>query len=236
MVRGRVGAALASRSMVTVLAEWQQRVDADPLLQQYPRTPAPEGEGLPDGFHLSEDLTYLRRHGGFWPGGLRPLERAVVREVIDPLGRAGAGSASILWTEFGCLVPSSVVTSSPATRERVESAPVFVHLAQEDRVAYEFPTEASLLEAALITYDELGCSYQSGRQLILDPYFVEWLGGINAPDSHPEGWSRVRPRLLEAAQDWPTGHHPCWPAGLTRWMGLVDRAPAETVRATLGKR
>jgi hypothetical protein len=60
-----------------------------------------------------------------------------------------------------------------------------------------FPSEASMLESFLVTYDELG--FDEGGTV--DPSFVEW---ITAGPEFP-----VHETLKELSNGW-TSDHPCW--------------------------
>jgi hypothetical protein len=70
------------------------------------------------------------------------------------------------------------------------------------------PSEAALLGAFVVTYDELGLDDQGE----INPFFVEWV--TRPPGDHePLAAHRAHRRLVELAQDWKT-EHPCWVNGV----------------------
>jgi hypothetical protein len=90
-----------------------------------------------------------------------------------------------------------------------------------------FPPEAALLEAFLITYDELGLDEHD----TLNPFFVEWVTGPSGPHE-PEAAQRVHHRLGARSQQWTT-HHRCWDPSAMPLMS-EEPWPPELVAGLLG--
>jgi hypothetical protein len=89
-----------------------------------------------------------------------------------------------------------------------------------------FPTEAALLEAFLVTYDELGID-ESG---MVEPDFVEWV--TDPPVNAPPGAERVHHRPVALSRRWTTSH-PCWLPDVMPRLSAGEWPP-DAVRAMLG--
>ncbi len=96
---------------------------------------------------------------------------------------------------------------TPALQQETIYAPLFGFSNQALWSSMVFPTEYAMLEAFVVTYDEMGLD-DVGE---INPFFVEW---VTAPPSESEGAAatRVHERLKDLSAEWHVDH-PCWVPG-----------------------
>jgi hypothetical protein len=136
-----------------------------------------------------------------------------------------AGEPGVVWLGVGTVWERDWFFT-PARRERAVDAPLCGFSGQALWLSMVFPTEAAILEAFLVTYDELGLD-DGG---MVDPFFVEWVTA--RPQNAPPAAERVHRRLVELSRRWSTSH-PCWLPDVMPRLS-EDDWPPEAVRAMLG--
>lgn len=116
-------------------------------------------DDVPAGWWVSDAIERLVVQGGWWPGWWSfPTDDSIVPLVLT--GTSGAlPAATIRWLGVGNVWQRDGFWT-PATRDRHTVAPLFGFSNQALWTSMVFPTEAALLEAFLITYDELGLDEQ----------------------------------------------------------------------------
>lgn len=212
-----------------VIDALESRARSDSRLDRY-RVPGGGPEalvGIPAGWHVSDAIEHIAVHGGWWPGEWTfPTDDNIVNLVLAGELDAPA-AATIRWLGVGCVWQRDGFWT-PATRERFTAAPLFGFSNQALWASMVFPTEAALLEAFLITYDELGLD-ESGE---INPFFVEWVTDSPRADE-PVRAHHVHERLRARSTHW-TVIHPCWQASRMPMMGPMgpDLWPV-SVRAAL---
>jgi hypothetical protein len=212
-----------------VIAQLDDRARSDSRLEQYRIAGAGPGalDGIPDGWVVSDGIARLAERGGWWPGVWEFPELSggdTVPELLalpeDPPDDLG-----VLWVGVGTVWERDWFFT-PAVRDHEADAPLCGFSTQALWLSMVFPTEAAILEAFLVTYDELGFEDDG----TVNPMFVEWI--TEPPVNEPPGAERVHRRLVELSRRW-TSSHPCWvPAAMPR-LG-EENWPPEAVRAMLG--
>jgi len=212
-----------------VTAQLDDRARSDPRLERYrvagggPRAL----DGIPDGWVVADGIAHIAESGGWWPGEWQFPELSLcdtVPTVLTPSAEP-AGEPGVLWVGVGTVWERDWFFS-PALRERSADAPLCGFSGQALWLSMVFPTEAAILEAFLVTYDELGID-ESG---MVDPFFVEWVTA--RPASAPPAAERVHRRLADLSRRWST-KHPCWLPDVMPRLSDDDWPPG-AVRAMLG--
>jgi hypothetical protein len=190
--------------LLDVMSALDDRATVEPRLERY-RVPADPAalDGLPDGWVASDAITLIATQGGWWPGAWWfPRLNNIVPLVLTGHDETPP-DASIRWTGVGCVWERDTFYT-PTMRSRSATAPLFGFSDQALWASMVFPSEAALLEAFLVTYDEMGLDDQGE----INPFFVEWV--TRAPADLEQGAAhRAHRRLVELAQGW-TSDHPCW--------------------------
>src|SRR5262249_48128989 len=149
------------------------RATSEPRLERY----RVRGRGaaaladLPPGWFVSDAIAQIATAGGWWPGrGGVPMFGDMVASVLAP-GRSDDDhhDADVRWIGVGSIWERDHF-STPALREPVASAPLFGFSSQALWSSMVFPTEAALLEAFVLTFDDLGLDEHDE----VNPFFVEW--------------------------------------------------------------
>jgi hypothetical protein len=175
---------------------------------------------------VSDGISRIAESGGWWPGEWHFPELHLsdtVPTVLDPSAER-PGDPGVLWVGVGTVWERDWFFA-PALRERSATAPLCGFSGQALWLSMVFPTEAAILEAFLVTYDELGLD-ESG---MIDPFFVEW---ITAPphNASPEA-ERAHRRLVQLSRRWSTTH-PCWLPDVMPRLS-EDDWPTDAIRAML---
>ena len=182
-------------------------------------------DSIPDGWFVSDAIARLAGDGGWWPGEWAfPVVDDIVALVLT--GSAARADATIRWLGVGSVWERDGFWT-PALRTPTSSAPLFGFSSQALWSSMVFPTEAALLEAFLITYDELGLDEHD----TVNPFFVEWVTARPGPHE-PEGAERVHQRLVARSKEWTTDHR-CWVASVMPLMS-EEPWPPGLVAALLG--
>jgi hypothetical protein len=212
-----------------VLAALDERARSEPRLESY----RVEGNGpgaladVPPGWFVSDVIARFATEGGWWPGFWRfPILDDLVSDVVTVGSGLEGQESTVRWAGVGDIWERDHFYT-PMLRERAQTAPLFGFSSQALWKSMVFPTEVALLEAFVVTYDELGLDEFDE----VNPFFVEWV--TKAPNrSEPDGAVRVHLRLAERSTRWTTDH-PCWLSGaMPRLDGEVW--PPELVEAILG--
>lgn len=184
-------------------------------------------DGIPDGWLPSESVKALAA-GGWWPGHWT-FPEIVDSQILDILTAGdGVGGATqrVRWVEVGNIWEKDWFYT-PVLAESQPSAPLLGFSVQALWTAMVFPTEAALLEAFLITYDEMGLDDRGE----INPFFVEWVAGPPLIEEN-DGRMRVHERIVARSKEWATAH-PCWDPSV---MPKLDDSlwPAPVVARLLG--
>jgi hypothetical protein len=217
-----------SSDLAAVLGALDERARSDPTLDRYRVVGrgAAAVDDVPAGWFVSDAIAQIACDGGWWPGvWWFPVVDDIVALVLT--GRTEPPpDAEVVWLGVGSVWERDGFWT-PALRERSESAPLFGFSNQALWSSMVFPTEAALLEAFIVTYDELGVD-ERGE---VNPFFVEWITGPPAA-SEPERAHDVHRRLRTLSSGWTTDHR-CWvPAGMPRLQ--EGFWPPDLVAAVLG--
>lgn len=212
-----------------VIAQLDDRARSDARLERYrvagggPRVL----DGIPDGWMISDGIARIAESGGWWPGEWQfpELTDSDTVPTILALPADPPSDLGVLWVGVGTVWERDWFFT-PALRDHAANAPLCGFSGQALWLSMVFPTEAAILEAFLVTYDELGID-ESGE---IDPFFVEWV--TEPPVNAPPGAERVHRRLVELSRRWST-NHPCWLPDLMPRLGEEDWPP-DAVRAMLG--
>lgn len=149
------------------------------------------------------------------PAAARPRRRCLPHVHIED---------EVRWIRLGVIWERDTFWT-PALVVRTETAPIFGFSSQALWSSLVFPNEAALLEAFLITYDEMGLDEFDS----VNPFFVEWV--TQPPHAHEdEGALRVHDRLVERATAWGTSHR-CWVPDLMP-LQTDEPWPSEAIRAS----
>lgn len=212
-----------------VNARLDDRARSDPRLERYrvagggPRVL----DGIPEGWLVSDGIAHIATSGGWWPGEWRFPELSL-RDTVPTVLAASAeptGDPGVVWVGVGTVWERDWFFT-PALRERSADAPLCGFSGQALWLSMVFPTEAAILEAFLVIYDELGID-ESG---MVDPFFVEWVTA--PPQGAARAAERAHRRLVELSRQWSTSHR-CWlPEVMPRLS--EDDWPPDAVRAMLG--
>jgi hypothetical protein len=229
-----VGRLKESRSVLDdlykVLADLDERARSEPRLERYRVMPGGQSalDGIPPGWNVSAAVSHIATHGGWWPGEWWfPDDDDFVRNLFDQ-GLAGPDEDEVRWIRLGVIWERDTFWT-PALEVRTETAPIFGFSSQALWSSLVFPNEAALLEAFLITYDEMGLDEFDS----VNPFFVEWV--TQPPHAHEgEGALRVHDRLVERATAWGTSHR-CWVPDLMP-LHTDEPWPSEAIRAILGRK
>jgi hypothetical protein len=218
----------ANTDLDDVFAALNERAQSEPRLERY-RVVGNGSRGLdgvPADWFVSDAIARIASDGGWWPGAWHfPVDDDIVTLVLtgneEPRPEAG-----VRWLGVGSVWERDGFWT-PALRERRKSAPLFGFSSQALWSSMVFPTEVALLEAFVVTYDELGFDDHG----MVNPFFVEWV--TQSPsESEGEGADRVHQRLMELSQQW-TSEHQCWvPDAMPRMDDQIW--PADIVAAILG--
>jgi hypothetical protein len=225
--------AVSDPDLEAVLAALDERAKRDPRLEQYRVVGRPDALlGLPDGWSVSRSVERLAVHGGWWPGR---WDFPMVEEIVELVLTGGtvprpawmSREPTVRWVGLGTVWERDSFWT-PLLREEVPDAPVFGFSSQALWASMVFPSEAALLEAFLLTYDELGIEAEGG----VNPFFVEWVTNPPSPVDAPPEAIAVHERLVARSAEW-TAEHPCWVPG--RMPRLDDGLwPDELIAALLG--
>jgi hypothetical protein len=210
-----------------VIARLDDRARSDDRLERYRVAGAgPRAlDGIPDGWVVSDSIARIAQSGGWWPGDWQfPQLNDTVPDLVDPSAQPRRDHA-VCWLGVGTVWEHDWFFT-PALREHAAKAPLCGFSTQALWLSMVFPTEASILEAFLVTYDELGID-ESG---VVYPFFVEWI--TQPPVNAPPGAQRVHHRLVELSRRWMTSH-PCWIPDVMPRLSEQDWPP-DAVRAMLG--
>jgi hypothetical protein len=142
-----------------VNAQLDDRARSDPRLERYrvagggPRVL----DCIPDGWVVSDGITHIAESGGWWPGDWQFPELSFCDTVPTVLAPAAEPPADpgVVWVGVGTVWERDWFFT-PALRERSADAPLCGFSSQALWLSMVFPTEAAILEAFLVTYDELG--------------------------------------------------------------------------------
>jgi hypothetical protein len=221
---------VADSSLEAVLAALDERAGTEPRLERYRVI----GRGVdaladvPPGWFVSHAITRIATEGGWWPGRWWfPMFDDVVPSVLAK-GRAlhFGHEAAARWIGVGSIWERDQFYT-PALRQPSPTAPLYGFSNQALWSSMVFPTEAAVLEAFLVTYDDLGLD-ERGE---VNPFFVEWV--TQAPGRHePAGAARVHRRLTELSTAWTTAHR-CWVPGAMPRMD-EEAWPPELVARIFG--
>jgi hypothetical protein len=215
-----------------VLAALDERAASDPRLERY----RVSGGGIraldsiPAGWTVSDAVTRIATDGGWWPGEwMFPTVDNTVGLVLTGHDHTD-DEAEVRWLGVGTVWERDCFWT-PALRGGAGSAPLFGFSNQALWWSIVFPTEAAMLEAFIITYDELGLD-ERGE---INPFFVEWV--TKPPPEHEQaGADVVHHRLTELSRRWTTSHR-CWhddAMPYVRWDPGYDDVPAGVVDTILG--
>ena len=224
---------LVLQHLQAAMSSLEERAASEPRLDRY----RVSGDGsaldrLPDGWMVSEAIALIATQGGWWPGEwmFSNLDNTV------PLALTGRdetpADSSVRWIGVGSVWERDVFYTPAVEGPQAATAPLFGFSTQALWTSMVFPDEAALLEAFLVTYDELGLDEHDE----VNPFFVEWV--TRAPAAHePPAAHRVHRQLVELSEDWTTDH-PCWVDYEMPHMswepGLCDW-PEDVVAAILGR-
>ena len=216
-----------------VIAALDERARADRRLEKYRvRGAGPQVlDAIPAGWFVSDAIARLAVRGGWWPGAWSPNVREgdMFSEFIVDLHDV-ADEPTVRWLCVGSVWEKDFFYS-PLLREPAPDAPLAGSSAQALWLSMAFPTEASMLEAFLVTYDEMGFEEGFGPDdPMVNPDFVEWV--TDPPMPEPPGSDVVHRRLVELSRGWRSTH-PCWdPATMPQLE--ADRLPDTMVRRMTG--
>jgi hypothetical protein len=218
-----------SDDLERALGELDRRARAEPRLERYrvagggPRAL----DAVPDGWVVSAGIARIAEHGGWWPGRWEfPELGDTLADLLALDEPAEAADGGVRWVGVGTVWERDWFFT-PALREPAPTAPLCGFSTQALWLSMVFPTEAALLEAFLVAYDELGLD-ERGE---VDPTFVEWVTA--PPVNRPPAADRAHRRLVELSRGWTTGH-PCWRADLMPRLDEEVPPPPAVVRAMLG--
>jgi len=213
-----------------VLAELDARARSEPRLERYRVAPGGHGalDGVPPGWNVSAAIAHIATQGGWWPGDWNfPQDDDFVRNLFDQ-GPADVGrEEEVRWIQVGRIWERDGFWT-PSLKAQSETAPIFGFSSQALWASLVFPTEAALLEAFLITYDELGLDQSDS----VNPFFVEWVTEPPHPNEG-DGALRVHQRLADLSRGWRTTHR-CWDPNLMP-LHSDDPWPPQAVGAVLGR-
>lgn len=212
-----------------VMAQLDDRARSDARLERYRVAGAgPRAlDAIPDGWLVSDGIAHIAEHGGWWPGYWEFPELSDTDSVpsILSLPEDPPGDLGVLWVGVGTVWELDWFFT-PALRDHAVEAPLCGFSTQALWLSMTFPTEAAILEAFLVTYDELGFE-EDGT---VNPMFVEWI--TKPPVNEPPGAERIHQRLVELSRQWSTSH-PCWVGEVMPRLADEDWPPA-AVQAMLG--
>ncbi len=217
-----------SGDLDAVLAALDERARSDSRLERYrvvARGPRAL-DGVPSGWFVSDAIAQIACDGGWWPGewSFPTVDDIVVLVLL--LGAPSEHPPQVQWLGVGSVWERDGFWT-PALRHPSKSAPLFGFSGQALWSSMVFPTEAAMLEAFLVTYDELGFDEDGD----VNPMFVEWV--TRPPGPHEaDGAQRVHQRLAARSPEWTTDH-PCWvPTAMPR----MDEGPwaPQVIQAMLG--
>jgi len=212
---------VSSVELDTMNQRFGERAQSEPGLDTYRVGGDPNVLDLvPEGWFVSDAVAQLVTRGGWWPGEWGPLKKA--DDVFAPMtmaevltsddGLVEGVEPQVRWLYLGRVWERDSFFT-PITQEQVPTAPLLGISTQALWHSMVFPTEASLLEAFIITYDELGLDPRGGvhGRGGVDPFFVEWITEppLSATDEDAAGRLRVHERLVELSSSWTTSHR-CW--------------------------
>ena len=164
-----------------------EKAAVDPRLERY-RVPAHSDalDDLPAGWMVSDAVAEIATHGGWWPGEWWfPRLDNTVASVLT--GRdEPVPDASARWVGVGCVWERDTF-HTPALRRPSVTAPLFGFSNQALWTSMVFPSEAALLDAFVVTYDELGLD-EHGE---INPFFVEWVTLLAISESRVSGSVKV---------------------------------------------
>ena len=214
--------------MEDVLRELDARARDDPRLERFRVVGRGDAmRSIPPGWHVSSAVERIAVAGGWWPGEWEfPSIAADVvggwltfQNVDDWVGQ-------VRWVGMGTSWERAHFFT-PMTQSVQRSAPVLGLSSQALWASLVFPSEAALLMAFLITYDEMGLDDMGG----VDPFFVEWVTDAPAPGASA-GAQRAGARIQEQVGSWSSSH-PCWNPSV---MPLLsdDPWPTSAVASALG--
>jgi hypothetical protein len=212
-----------------VFAALNERAQSETRLERYRVVGDGPGalSGLPAGWFVSDAIARIARDGGWWPG---EWQFPVLDDLVTSVLTVGHGleeqEPAVRWVGVGSVWERDHFYT-PALREGARAAPLYGFSSQALWSSMVFPTEVALLEAFVVTYDELGFDDHG----MVNPFFVEWV--TQSPsNSEGEGAERVHRRLLKLSQQW-TAQHQCWvPDAMPRMDDQIW--PANIVAAMLG--
>lgn len=226
-----VGADDVGDELGRIFAELDDRARSDGRLEQYRVAGGgPQAlDAIPEGWVVSDGIARIAELGGWWPGEWQfPLLDDSIACALHPSGEP-PDESEVLWVGAGTVWERDHFFT-PALRDRAAHAPLCGFSSQELWVSMVFPTEAAILEAFLVTYDELGFDDEMVPPIV-NPFFVEWI--TDPPVNEPPGAERVHHRLVEMSRRWST-NHPCWLPGVMPLLADSEDWLPEAVDAMLG--
>jgi hypothetical protein len=222
---------VADEGLDEVFGALAERASKDERLERYRvrGSGAHVLDALPPGWFPSGAVERIATEGGWWPGEwVFPTVDNLVVEVLNLGEGVGDPEPEVRWVLAGTVWERDCFYT-PLLRQRSASAPLFGFSSQALWSSMVFPSEAALLEAFVVTYDEMGF----GQHGLVNPFFVEWVTSPPAasePDA--EAAHRVHRRLAELSTSWSTAHR-CWIPGV---MPLLSDGiwPTAVVATVLG--
>jgi hypothetical protein len=212
-----------------VMALLDDRARSDDRLERYRVAGAgPRAlDAMPDGWVVSDCMARVAERGGWWPGEWLFPDLSESHTVPDLLAlpEDPPDDLGVLWVGVGTTWERDWFFT-PAVRDHAADAPLCGFSTQALWLSMVFPTEAAILEAFLVTYDELGFDDDG----TVNPMFVEWI--TEPPVNEPPETERVHRRLVELSRDWTTSH-PCWTPE-TMPLLSAEGWPPDAVQAMLG--